>query len=90
MRSIDLNCIAEETDVLKNPCKSTRFNFYPRDRRCSPKCIPENGWQAASHVFKVSMAGLFHHIRLLGLKFIATIEFIGTELASFGPYSCCL
>ena len=48
--------------MLQNPCKSTRFDYDTRTRIINRSCLLVKGWQAKRKGYKVSMAGLFHHI----------------------------
>jgi hypothetical protein len=50
--------------MLKNPCKATRFHYNSHGCNSNSKCILHEGWLASLKGFKVSLAGLFHHICL--------------------------
>ncbi len=51
-----------EADVLKNPCKATRFYYDSHDCKSNSKCILQEGWLASLEGFAVPLAGLFHLI----------------------------
>ena len=65
--------------MLKNPSKATGFNFDTHDKHPpeSPlikgglrevSCILQEGWLTRREGYKVSLAGLFHHICLPNVK----------------------
>jgi hypothetical protein len=63
--------------MLKNPSKATRFNYDTHDNTpLNPPlkgglrgvCILQEGWLAIPEGYKVSLAGLFHHICLPNVK----------------------
>ena len=68
-------CIKRKTDMLKKPSKATRFNYDTHDNTPLNKgglrgvlCILQEGWLAIPEGYKVSLAGLFHHICLPNVK----------------------
>ncbi len=65
--------------MLKKPSKATRFNYdihdkYPPESPLNKGglrgvlCILQEGWLAIPEGYKVSLAGLFHHICLPNVK----------------------
>jgi len=50
--------------MLKNPAKATGFYSDSRDRIFNVWCILKKGWLARLKGYKVSLAGIFHHICL--------------------------
>ena len=54
--------------MLKNPSKAKRFNYDTHDCTFHVQCILQEGWLAVPENYKVSLAGLFHHICLPNVK----------------------
>jgi hypothetical protein len=50
--------------MLKNLCKATRFDYDTHDCTFNLLCLLDKGWLAKLKGYKVSLVGLFHHIRL--------------------------
>jgi len=66
------HCKKDRADMLKNPCKATRFHYDSHDKH-PPESpldkgglrrvyILQEGWLASLKCVKVSLAGLFQHI----------------------------
>jgi hypothetical protein len=54
--------------MLKNPSKATRFNYDTHECTLHVQCNLQKGWLAIPEGYKVSLAGLFHHICLPNVK----------------------
>jgi hypothetical protein len=52
-------CINKEADMLKNPCKSTRFYSDIRDRRFHLLCIPEKAGRPHGRAVRCRWQGFF-------------------------------
>ena len=48
--------------MKKNPSKATEFYYDTLDCKSHSKCFLERGWLAKLMGYKVSLAGVFHHI----------------------------
>ena len=77
--------------MVKNPRKATRFNYDTHDNTPleSPLnkgglrgvlCILQEGWLAIPEGYKVSLAGLFHHICLPNVK--QFLQLVGKYMAA--------
>jgi len=90
MQLVDFKrCIKWKADMLKNPSKATRFNYDTHDCTFHVQCILREGWLAIPEGYKVSLAGLFHHIYLPNVKqFLQLVGLVsdGVTLINFDPY----
>ena len=55
-------CINKEADMLKNPCKSTRFYSDTRDRRFYLLCIPEKAGRPHGRAVRCRRRGFSSHL----------------------------